>query len=466
VTSTSVESGEVRLELVVADRGLVVGPFAGSEWLRRVVQDGWLRALGIVGSALFVAGVYEPSFRQWQLAAGVSVVSWLLAVQLTERSLRTVRAVAGRVGLAAFSALGGLVFASGLSFWLLPVVAGRAEVLSMTALVFAVVFAAEAGKVRVSVLRSRVLLVGGGRTVHDLVELVAQDERSPFTIVGVVDDEPAVGGAWLGPVAGLQQAIAAQKPDLVVVAALRGRPEVFAALADIAKPGFRVVGLPEFHEHAFARVPAASVTDAWFMSVLHLYQRTYNRIAKRCFDVIVASLGLLLTAPLFPIIALLVRRTAGPILYRQTRLGEHGQEFSILKFRTMTDNAETNGAVWAQEADPRITATGRFLRRTRLDEIPQLINVLRGDMAIVGPRPERPEFLHLLQQTVPYWTRRNLIKPGITGWAQLKSGYAADSQATEQKLAYDLWYLRHQSLTVDILISARTIPTLLLANGR
>ena len=249
---------------------------------------------------------------------------------------------------------------------------------------------------------------------------------------------------------GLDAVLEAALPDLVVVAAERGRPEIFRQLADAASLGFRVVGLPEFYEHAFGRVPIRGMTDAWFMSILHLYQRPYSRFAKRAFDLSFAGLGLLITAPLFPLIALMIRATGGPVFYRQTRLGEHGQPFTILKFRSMRTDAETYGAVWASESDPRITTIGRVLRKSRLDELPQLINVIRGDMSIVGPRPERPEFLDMLEDSVPFWVRRHLLRPGITGWAQLRAGYAADSNATEEKLAHDLWYLRHQSLMIDL----------------
>src|SRR5437867_1964661 len=132
-----------------------------------------------------------------------------------------------------------------------------------------------------------------------------------------------------------------------------------------------------------------------------------------------------------------------PVFFRQLRLGESGKVFEILKFRTMIDGAEQPGmAVWAKEDDPRVTRIGRVLRRTRVDELPQLWNVLRGEMSIVGPRPERPEFLELLRETVPFWTRRHLVKPGITGWAQVCHGYTADAMATADKLAYDLYYLK------------------------
>jgi lipopolysaccharide/colanic/teichoic acid biosynthesis glycosyltransferase len=153
------------------------------------------------------------------------------------------------------------------------------------------------------------------------------------------------------------------------------------------------------------------------------------------------------------------------VILRQTRIGEHGRPFTIYKFRTMRADAEAPGeARWASSGDPRVTRVGGLLRRLRLDELPQLWNVLRGDMSIVGPRPERPEFLAQLQEEVPYWTRRHLIKPGVTGWAQIRRGYTADVAGSSDKLSFDLWYLRHRSLLVDVAICIQTIGTLLIGN--
>ena len=210
------------------------------------------------------------------------------------------------------------------------------------------------------------------------------------------------------------------------------------------------------------------MTDAWFMSILHLYQRPYSRFAKRAIRPLRSpGFGLLVTAPIFPLVALMIRATGGPVFYRQTRLGEHGRPFTILKFRSMRTDAETDGAVWASESDPRITRVGRVLRRSRLDELPQLINVIRGDMSIVGPRPGAPGVpRHARRTRFRFGSRRHLLRPGITGWAQLRAGYAADSNATEEKLAHDLWYLRHQSLMIDLMICGRTLPALLLGTGR
>jgi lipopolysaccharide/colanic/teichoic acid biosynthesis glycosyltransferase len=209
-------------------------------------------------------------------------------------------------------------------------------------------------------------------------------------------------------------------------------------------------------------VPVEDLTRAWFMSVLHLYQRPYSQLTKRTVDLIGACVLLVLTLPLFPLLALFVRQSKGPIVLRQLRLGEHGTLFTIYKFRTMRADAEPAGtAVWADAEDPRVTGAGGVMRRLRLDELPQLWNVVRGDMSLVGPRPERPEFLAELNARVPYWTRRHLVKPGLTGWAQVRQGYAASAEATSEKLSYDLWYIRHRSLTVDIAILLRTLAVVL-----
>ena len=228
-----------------------------------------------------------------------------------------------------------------------------------------------------------------------------------------------------------------------------------------------VVDLPHFCEHAFGRVPISCVSPRWFLGLIHLNQRAYPRVVKRLFDILTAGVGLLVTAPLWPVIAVVVHRSGpGGVLFRQKRLGEGGRVFEIVKFRTMVDGAEANGkAVWALEDDPRVTRVGRFLRRTRLDEIPQLWNVLRGDMSIVGPRPERPEFLEVLNSEIPYWTRRHFVKPGITGWAQVRHGYADDVDGTADKLAYDLYYLKHRSLVLDLAILLMTARILVTGSG-
>ena len=174
----------------------------------------------------------------------------------------------------------------------------------------------------------------------------------------------------------------------------------------------------------------------------------------------------MVAAPLFVAVTIAVRLSGKPVLFRQVRLGERGKKFQMYKFRTMIPSGEADGkARWAAELDPRVTRVGRFLRRTRLDELPQLWNVIRGEMSMVGPRPERPEFLRALEESVPFWNRRLLVKPGVTGWAQVRGGYAADHDSTFQKLSYDLWYVRHRTLLLDLVICAKTLVTVVSGAG-
>ena len=221
---------------------------------------------------------------------------------------------------------------------------------------------------------------------------------------------------------------------------------------------FRVAGLTSFYEYAFGWLPLDHLTPMWFLSLLHLRQPPGRRPSKRIFDVVLAVVGLVLTGLLLPLIALAVRQTPGPLFYRQTRVGERGRRFAMYKFRTMPADAERPGEpVFAQAHDPRASAAGRFLRRTHLDELPQLWNVLKGEMSIVGPRPERPEFVEMLETSVPFWSRRLLMKPGMTGWAQVRCGYASDCASAAEKLSYDFWYMRHGSLAVDVAVCVETV---------
>lgn len=193
---------------------------------------------------------------------------------------------------------------------------------------------------------------------------------------------------------------------------------------------------------------------------------TARRFVRRLLSICVSLTALLICSLLIPFIMLAVRLSSpGPIFFRQTRIGLRGRTFSVIKFRTMREDAEANGAVWAAENDSRVTGVGRFLRRTRLDEIPQLWNVLRGEMAFVGPRPERPEFVRWLREEIPFYELRHMIRPGITGWAQVRYHYGASLEESKRKLEYDLYYIKHLSLSLDLLIIFETIKTIILRRG-
>jgi sugar transferase (PEP-CTERM system associated) len=194
--------------------------------------------------------------------------------------------------------------------------------------------------------------------------------------------------------------------------------------------------------------------------------RPSQQIARRLVSTLTAAAGLLMFLPFFPIVLLLVRLSSpGPIFVRQTRVGLGGNNFTVYKFRTMRTDAEVAGAKWATKNDPRVTRVGMFMRKTRLDEVPQLWNVLRGDMGFVGPRPERPEFVPWLSEQIPYFDLRHMIRPGLTGWAQVRYGYGATLAESREKLEYDLYYIKHMSLGLDLLIMFETIKTILRRRG-
>jgi len=189
-------------------------------------------------------------------------------------------------------------------------------------------------------------------------------------------------------------------------------------------------------------------------------------MVKRCFDVMLAAVGVLLASPLMLLTALAVRlESAGPILYRQERVGENGRVFTLFKFRSMRVDAESGTPVWARANDDRVTRVGRLIRLTRLDELPQLWNVLRGDMSFVGPRPERPYFVQQLVAEIPFYMARHAVKPGVTGWAQVKYRYGASVEDAMEKLRYDLYYIKHLSISFDLTIVADTVKVILTGKG-
>ena len=229
--------------------------------------------------------------------------------------------------------------------------------------------------------------------------------------------------------------------------------------------GVRIENGVGFFERLTKKIPLEGLKPSYF--VFQGGFRWPSDTAKRSLDVLLALLALAMTAPLFVVLPLLIKLSSpGPVFYRQHRLGRHGRPFSILKFRSMRHDAEMPGrAMWAQAEDPRVTPVGRFMRQYRLDELPQLLNVLRGEMSMVGPRPERPEFIKRLSRQIPFYAYRLQVKPGITGWAQVRFRYGATIQDAAEKLQYDLYYIKHMSLWLDGLIALKTIRTVLFQSG-
>jgi exopolysaccharide biosynthesis polyprenyl glycosylphosphotransferase len=403
--------------------------------------------------------------------SGVALASSTLLTVVWLVSLRSAFAAVhftlGAPVRCAVGTLTGMVGVSAVALWVPGLGMELTTILGLALSVFALTTTWESVAQRV-VGKRRVLVIGTSSCAEAVADAISFEGHVPFTVVGAVDDEePDDGAARLGSVAELSRVIDEQRPDLIVLTDGESSTKALDRLLASHDSGVKVVGHAHFFDHAFGRIPLEDLTPTWFMSIFHLWQRPYTRFAKRSFDIACASIVLVFAAPLMLVIAGLVRLTPGPIIYRQTRVGEGGKHFTMFKFRTMRADAEEPGCpAYAAPDDPRVTWIGRLLRRTHLDELPQLWDVLKGDMSIVGPRPERPEFIPMLEEAVPFFTRRLLVKPGITGWAQLRRDYASDTDGAAEKLSYDLWYLRHRNLTVDLAICAKTFSTLFLRPGR
>lgn len=268
----------------------------------------------------------------------------------------------------------------------------------------------------------------------------------------------------------LKELVTRDQISRVVVADLDtlSRERLASALLDSRLRGLQVSDAVEFYEELSGKIWVEALNPQWFVYSNGFDCSQAGASFKRCFDVTFALLLTLLAAPLLALIAIAIKLgSAGPALFRQVRVGLHGKPFVIYKFRSMRNDVELEtGPAWATESDPRVTGLGRLLRAFRLDELPQVINVLKGDMSMVGPRPERPCFVSVLEQEIPFYNLRHYLKPGITGWAQVMFQYGASVEDSYEKLQYDLYYAKHKSLRCDLEILLKTVGIVLLGHGR
>lgn len=338
--------------------------------------------------------------------------------------------------------------------------------------------------------QQRVLVLGAGWAGRALVEALNRSDNqhtpNPYrgtgaTVVGLVDDaadqftqQTVAGAPILGTSADLLR-LARELAVNDVVLAITDRSAMsqaaFEALLACREQGYHVTTMPTLYERLLGRVPVEHVGRN-LNAVLPVDERgpaeRLFRITKRGVDLLVATIGLLPLALTIPFVALAnALSSRGPLFYRQVRVGKGGRPFRVIKYRTMRPDAEHfTGAVWAEKDDPRITPLGRWLRRSRLDELPQVLNVLKGEMSIVGPRPERPEFVDELALQIPFYRARHAVKPGITGWAQVRYGYGNTVADARTKLEYDLYYVRHAGIYLDILIALKTAAVILKLQGK
>jgi len=326
-------------------------------------------------------------------------------------------------------------------------------------------------------LMRRVLVLGAGKAGYTLVEAYRKLNPPPFLLIGFIDDDPAKrnksfqGFAVLGDSSQLFDLIEDYRiSDVVVAITGEIKGETFQTVLDIQERGIEVTRMPIMYEELTQRVPIEHLETDWVIRsfVDQVRVHGFYELLKRSMDVLGGFLGTLVFLFLLPFIgSAIVVETGFPVFYSQPRLGKGARAFTILKFRTMKQNAEADGQVKvAEENDPRVTRIGNFLRKTRLDELPQFWTVLRGEMSLVGPRAERPELVAEYQRQIPYYRARLLVKPGLTGWAQINYGYVATVKETFVKLEYDLYYIKHRTINLDFSIVLRTIGTVLRRTGR
>jgi len=259
-----------------------------------------------------------------------------------------------------------------------------------------------------------------------------------------------------------------EKADIIVIGDYRVNKELARELIEKRLNGKKIFDYSSFYETLAKKLPIKLLEDEWFL-ICPGFEKVgdgfYSKV-KRIVDVAISTILLIITSPLFLIIPIIIKISSrGPIFYVQERSGLDEKRFKLIKFRTMVNNAEENGPQWASENDPRVTRVGKILRKLRLDELPQLINVLKGDMSLIGPRPERDYFIRELKAKIPYYSLRFYVKPGITGWAQINYRYGASIEDAIEKLAYDLYYIKNMSLLLDISIILKTIRVVLLGHG-
>jgi sugar transferase (PEP-CTERM system associated) len=399
--------------------------------------------------SLFAVGLY--STRQRSTTAGILV--------------RIVAAVMSAVGLSA------------LVYYFLPSIAVGRGVLALMAGIAAVALTAVRlifeRVVEESIFKRRVLVYGAGKRAASLLALRRRSDQRGFQIVAFIaaeGDQVTAEAERLTarPTDLYRWAVKNQIDEVVVAMDDRRRGFPMHEFLECRLAGIDMLELPSFLERETGKVRLDVLSPSWIIFGGGFRASPFQRALERGFDVL-ASLGLLVTAVPFMLLTVLAiwieDGWRAPLLYRQRRVGRHGEIFDVLKFRSMTVDAEQGEAIWAVKNDPRVTKVGSVIRKTRTDELPQLLNVLRGEMSFVGPRPERPEFVERLEQKIPYYRERHTVKPGITGWAQLCYPYGSTEKDALEKLQYDLYYVKNRSLIFDLAILVQTVEVVLWGKG-
>jgi exopolysaccharide biosynthesis polyprenyl glycosylphosphotransferase len=314
-------------------------------------------------------------------------------------------------------------------------------------------------------MQINVAIAGLNEHARELADVMAARPYMGYKLAAIICTEPILGESMFNDTKiyfadkDLVKNLRASNIDTVITAENPHlNPTIAQAFYECIPYKIRFLDLAQSYELLTGRIPISYVNQTWFLENINEHQKKVYDNLKRAADVAAAILILALSLPLWPLIAFLIKwESAGPVFYKQERVGKDKKLFGLLKFRSMIQNAESGTAVWAQEKDKRVTKTGAFLRRAHLDELPQMINIVMGDIGLVGPRPERIEFVRELEKEIPHYNIRHITKPGFTGWAQINFRYARTPMDTYEKFQYDLYYLKNRSLVLDISILLKTV---------
>jgi len=327
---------------------------------------------------------------------------------------------------------------------------------------------------KVHLAMRRVLIIGSGDLAKTIGTEIYRHAKHGLKLVGFVDDDPSrhgvsiVNPGVIGGYGDIAELTMSEGIDQIIIALPDRRAKLpMSALLNCKLRGITIEEGASFDERITGRIPLDQLKPSWMVFSDGFRSLRSKKVMERIFDIFGSILCLVVLSPLLLITALLIKlESRGPVFYKQKRVGENGRDFGIYKFRSMIHDAEVHsGPVWADSGDQRITRVGRVIRRLRIDETPQFINVLKGEMSLVGPRPERRHFVDQLKQTIPYYEMRTIVKPGITGWAQIKYPYGASIEDALEKLQYDIYYIKNMSPLLDLLIMVMTMKVAVLGRG-
>ena len=452
-------------------------------FMQRVTWRSWILIAAETG--LIVAAVSLAAYVRLQDAALTSahlsralVIAFICQVCLYYAELYDFRVLSDRRELVVrlLQSLGATsLLLAAVYFWFPSLIIGRGVFILATAMVLSAavgwraMFEWVSGRIG---HRERLLLVGTSAATVSLANELKARKDLGIEIVGFVDHmQRRISTAdfeVLGTLDDIPEIVRAQAVDRVVVSLSDARGRLpMDQLLQMKLDGVRFDHLASVYEECTGKIAVENLRPSWFIFSSGFRKSRSLEAAKRAMDIMMSLIGIVLTAPIMLMVAALVRVTSpGPVIYQQQRVGKNGRVFTLYKFRSMRNDAEKlTGAVWATAGDTRVTPIGRFLRKARLDELPQFWNVLRGDMSFVGPRPERPEFVNELTRQIPFYGERHTVRPGLTGWAQVTFRYGATVEDSMEKLQCDLFYIKNLSIALDLFVILKTIQTVVLRRG-